>query len=323
MTPEEKQAFEAKIHAYVGQEQCPPYPAKDSVNLAMIRHWCEVMGDENPVYTDAAFAKQSSKGGIIAPPAMLQAWILDGYPMAFERGDDAPLDRQKDLHEVFEAHGYTGVLGTNTEITFERDLRPGDELTAHTVIDSISPEKTTGVGTGYFINTVTTFTAQNGEKVGSLLFRVFKFIPSEERKKPAASAPLKAHRLRPAKSHDNKWWWDAVDEGKLTIQRCTGCGKLRHPPRAMCGECHSLEWDSIESKMAGTVHSYVVLHYPEIPGYTYPLVSAVIDLDEGTRIISNVVGCKPEEVRIGMKVQGKIDAMDEEMHLPQFYPAGS
>ena len=75
MTPEEqKKAFEAELYTWVGREIAPPTPGLDLVNEAMIRHWCEVMGDANHVYTDATFAAQSSKAGLIAPPTMLQAW---------------------------------------------------------------------------------------------------------------------------------------------------------------------------------------------------------------------------------------------------------
>ncbi len=71
------------------------------------------------------------------------------------------------------------------------------------------------------------------------------------------------------------------------------------------------------------MNSFCVLHYPEIPGYTYPLVAAVIDLAEGTRLVSNVVGCKPADMQIGMKVKGKVEQMDDELRLPQFYPVES
>ena len=65
MTPEETKAFEEKVRAYVGRDLGAPKRGKDDVNRAMIRHWAEVTGDENPVYTDEAFAKKSSKGGIM------------------------------------------------------------------------------------------------------------------------------------------------------------------------------------------------------------------------------------------------------------------
>ena len=110
-------------------------------------------------------------------------------------------------------------------------------------------------------------------------------------------------------------------EGKLGIQRCSDCQLLRHPPRPMCGECQSMEWDSIESTLEGEVLSHTELHHPRIPGYQYPLVCAVIKLAEGTNFVANVVGCEPSEVHIGMKVKGAVEQVDEKTMLPQFYPA--
>ena len=120
------------------------------------------MGDESPVYTDREAAGASAKGGLIAPPSMLQAWSMEGYPMAGNPSQDV----QRGLHAVFDEHGFTGVLGTNTTTEMFRDLRPGDSVTAHTVIDNISEQKATARGIGYFIETLTTFTDQNGEEVG-------------------------------------------------------------------------------------------------------------------------------------------------------------
>ena len=113
-------------------------------------------------------------------------------------------------------------------------------------------------------------------------------------------------------------WWEGVDAGKFLIQRCKDCGVLRHPPRPMCGECQSVEWDTVESPMKGTVHSFAVIHHPQVPGYDYPLACALIDLDEGVRFVSNVVDCNPADVHIGMKVEGTIEAVDDEMNLPLF-----
>jgi uncharacterized OB-fold protein len=88
----------------------------------------------------------------------------------------------------------------------------------------------------------------------------------------------------------------------------------------MCGECQSIEWGTVESTMQGTVHSYVVIHHPPVPGYEYPLVCALIDLEEGIRFVSNVVDCDPSDVHVGMKVAGTIDQVDDEMKLPIFRP---
>ncbi len=320
MTPEETRAFEEKIHAYVGREMAPPTKGHDDVNEAMIRHWCEVMGDENPVYTDAEFAANSSKGGMIAPPAMLQAWSMEGYAMA----ENPPMDVQRELHNVFDQYGFTGVLGTNCIQEYYQDLKVGDQCIAHTVIDNISEQKATSQGIGYFIETVTKFTNQDGEPVGKMVFRVLKFIPAkpiEPVSEGADDAPKPATRIASPRGHDNGWWWDAVDSGKVLIQRCKNCGTLRHPTRPMCGECQSTEWDYIESSLEGEVYSFVEMHYPKFPGYQYPLLCAVIDLKEGTRMVANLAGIEPADVKIGMKVQGKVEQVDDETKLPQFYPA--
>ena len=315
--------LEAKIRAYVGREVGAPTRGKDDVNPAMIRHWTEVTGDESPVYCDQAFAAKSSKGGIIAPPTMLQIWSMEGYAMC-QRPE---MDLQRELHKIVDAHGFVGVLGTNTSTDFYRDLRPGDQVTAHTVIDNISERKTTARGVGYFIETVTKFTDQHGADVGRQVFRVLKFMPNAETAEAKASTagaadkPAPPTRIQAPRGHDNAWWWEAIDQGKLMIQRCKGCGTLRHPPRPMCGDCNSTEWDAIESSLEGEVYSFTELHYPKFPGYPYPLLCAVVQLREGTRLIANLAGCEPEQVVIGMKVRGKVERVDDKTVLPNFYPA--
>jgi uncharacterized OB-fold protein len=192
------------------------------------------------------------------------------------------------------------------------------------VIESVSEEKATALGIGYFIETRSTFTDQNGERVGWMVFRVLKFKPSQQpqaQASDAAAAPATPVRLRPPRAHDNGWWWEKIDRGELHIQKCSSCGTLRHPPRPMCGACQSIEWESIVSAGKGDVHSWVIMHHPPIPGYGFPIACALIDLDEGTRIISNVVGCELDDVHIGMKVELSIENVDDELKLPLFKPA--
>jgi len=73
--------------------------------------------------------------------------------------------------------------------------------------------------------------------------------------------------------------------------------------------------------MEGEVFSWVEMSYPKFPGYQYPLLCAVISLKEGTRIMANLAGMEADEVTIGMKVQGKMEQVDEETMLTQFYKA--
>ncbi len=324
MTTDAKQELERKLKAYGGIEIGPPAPAPEPVNESMIRHWCEAMGDANPAYVDAGAAAKTVHGGIVAPPTMLQGWTLRGIEMADPARMQA--NKQTELHALLSSYGYTSVVATNCDQTYIRYLRPGDRITATTVIESISEEKATALGIGYFINTRDVYRDQDGNEVGAMLFRVLKFKPAQQPTAPSASsggAPPKPTRLRAPRGHDNAWWWDGIARGELPIQRCKACGVLRHPPRPMCAACQSIEWDSVPAKGGGTVHSYTVLHHPKFPGYDYPLVCAVIELDEGTRIVSNVVGCDPAEVRIGMRVQLSLDQIDETMTLPMFRPAQS
>ena len=131
-------------------------------------------------------------------------------------------------------------------------------------------------------------------------FRILKFSPpGAGRPEPTAPPPL---RPRPALTQDNRFFFDGAKEHKLLIQRCTACGTLRHPPRPACANCRSFEWDALEASGRGTIYSFVVNHYPQVPAFDYPLVVALVELEEGTRLVANVVGITPETVAIGMPV---------------------
>jgi len=315
-----KEELEKKLKTYVGIETGPPQVAPEPVNESMILHWCEVMGDRNPAYVDAEAAKRTVHGGIVAPPTMLQAWILTGIEMA----NPATMrpNKQTELHQLLSDHGYTSVVATNCEQGYTRYLHPGDRVATTTTIESISEEKATALGIGYFINTRDVFRDQRGEEVGWMTFRVLKFKPAQQPQAApsAGGAPAKPTRMRAPRAFDNAWWWEAIDRGELLIQRCKGCGTLRHPPRPMCGKCQSLEWDSIPSKGEGKVYSFTVLHHPQFPGYEYPLVCAVVELTDGIRMVSNIVDCDPDAVEIGMSVRLSVEAVDESLKLPLFRP---
>jgi uncharacterized OB-fold protein len=88
----------------------------------------------------------------------------------------------------------------------------------------------------------------------------------------------------------------------------------------MCPNCQSLEWDTVPSSGKGEVYSFVVPHYPQVPSFEYPYVVAVVELEEGTRLITNVVDIDPADVRIGMPVEVRFVAVDDELTLPLFAP---
>lgn len=131
----------------------------------------------------------------------------------------------------------------------------------------------------------------------------------------------KPSRIKPPMGEDNGWWWEQAAQDKLAIQRCMGCELLRHPPRPMCDSCRSIEWDFVEACGRGKLASFTVIHHPQIPGYVYPLAIGLVDLEEGTRIVSQLVDCEIEAVKIGMKLEMTIHEDEDGFKLPVFRPA--
>ena len=130
-------------------------------------------------------------------------------------------------------------------------------------------------------------------------------------------------RLAPSTSPDTQFFWEGAKEHKLLIQRCVECGELRHPPRPMCPHCNSLAWDTIEAAGRGTVFSFVMPHHPSYPWFEYPYIVALVDLEEGTRLVTNLVGTSPDAVMIGMPVEVRFEEFDGGLVLPLFTPQGS
>lgn len=125
-------------------------------------------------------------------------------------------------------------------------------------------------------------------------------------------------RPTPPVTADTKFWWDGIAERKLLIQRCLRCKKLRHPPGPMCAKCHSLEWDTIESKGRGQIYSFVTFHHPPIPPFEYPNVIVLVELAEGTRVVSNLPGIAAEDVGIGQPVQAYFAELEQDKSFLQF-----
>jgi uncharacterized protein len=303
-------AFLDKLRSLIGRSTAAPFQAWDEVNQAMIRHWCDAVGDTNPVYTDPAVAAASVHGQIVAPPTMLQAWTMKGLVPPPSEGGGA----QEELMGLLDLAGFTSVVATNCEQEYQRYLHLGDVLTAEGVVEDVSAEKKTGLGVGHFVSMRTDFRDQHGALVGSMRFRILKFRPPEKQEP-------KAPRPQPPRNQDNAFFWEGVDRGELLIQKCSVCGRLRHPPRPMCPNCQSLEWETIQSSGKGEVFSFIIPHYPQVPFFDYPYVVAVIALEEGTRLISNVVDIDPGDVTIGLPVEVKFVAVDDELTLPLFAPA--
>ena len=314
----------SEVRSQVGREYGRIY-AWDEVNAAMIRQWCEVMGVENPLYTDAAYASTTEFGGVVAPPAMLQAWCLEGLHMNnYPPGstDENPYGVLK----LMEEQGYPAVVAVNSELTFDRYVKLGEKLYYTTLVKEIGEEKTTGLGTGFFVTLIMSFFSEKpegDEKVGELLFRVFKFKPHQQpESKPAAKTDEvpKIKRPKPGISDDTRFFWEGCDAGELRIQKCTSCGNLQHLPGPVCTKCHSFDLDYQVVSGKGEVYSFVVMHYPEVPPFDHPNPIALIQLDEGVRLTAQLVGVNPKEVKIGQRVAVEFQTFDDELTLPLFRP---
>ncbi|HZU80228.1 MAG TPA: bifunctional MaoC family dehydratase N-terminal/OB-fold nucleic acid binding domain-containing protein [Acidimicrobiales bacterium] len=351
-TPEAGDDLAEKLASYEGRQVGPPMRAHDPVNQPMIRHWVEAMGDENPVYVDEDAARAAGFSGVIAPATMLQAWIMQGYRATMAREQarsasvavEAPSARsaQDELFAVLDAAGFTSVVATNCEQEYFRPLVLGDHLTVSSVIESVSGEKRTGLGDGHFVTTRSDFHDQHGELVATMRFRILRFRPRRAggsasaagaaataptptpapapAPAPPPGAPARPRRPRPAITEDNAFFFEGARAGKLLVQRCSGCGVLRHPPRPACDRCQSFEWEPVEASGRGAVFSYVVVHHPQVPAFDYPLPIAVVELEEGTRLVADLVGVEPADVHIGMPVAVEMVAVDDELTLPMFRP---
>ncbi len=124
----------------------------------------------------------------------------------------------------------------------------------------------------------------------------------------------------PQPSDEARPFFAALRERRLVIQRCTACGALGHPPRAVCRECRSTDFDWPEVSGDGGVYSYVVTHqavHPALVGHT-PLATVEIELAEGPHVYSNLLDVPPEEVEIGLAVQVSFQDVGEGHVLPFF-----
>ena len=89
----------------------------------------------------------------------------------------------------------------------------------------------------------------------------------------------------------------------------------------MCPSCRSLEWDTVEAAGRGSVYSYVVAHHPAIPPFEYPNVIALVELEEGIRLVAQLAGVERADVEVGMPVVCEIVEVEEDTMLPRFRPA--
>lgn len=124
--------------------------------------------------------------------------------------------------------------------------------------------------------------------------------------------------LRPQVSQDTAFFWEGTGAGELRIQQCGVCAALRHPPGPSCPECYAFDRTHVVASGRGTVYSYVVHRHPPIPGRELPVLIALVDLEEGTRLLAEVVDAEPDDLEIGTPVRVDFQRIDDDLTLPVF-----
>jgi uncharacterized protein len=271
--------------------------ARDPVNVPTIKTWVEALGDRNPIYTDEAAARAAGHPGLVAPPAMIQVWTMFG--LSGERPTDDPMGP---LMELFDGAGYVGVVATNCEQTHHRYLRPGEHVSIASEMRDVVGPKQTALGEGWFINQHITWRVGD-EDVAEMAWRILKFKPREAEHAPSA-VPEDLDpdaMMRPALSRDTAFFWEGVAAHELRIQRRPD-GTLQHPPVPAVWQDKERPIDYVVAGGKGSVYSFVVHHAPKVPGRTLPFVIALVELEEGVRMLGELRNVDHAKVKIGMPV---------------------
>lgn len=278
--------------------------ARDPVNQPTINNWLEAMGNDNPRFRAGE-----------APPSMAQVWTMYGLG-----GRPPAEDPLHGMMRVLTDEGFTAVLGTNCEQSYDRYLRVGEQVRVTTALDSVVGPKQTAMGEGYFVTSRNTWYVDlpdgGSERVASMLFRVLKFRPRASTGSTTEGEPAEAFVLRPMKNRDTEFFWEGTSAGELRIQSCNACGALRFPPGPACPDCGALDRGYVVASGRGTVFSYVVHRHPPVPGRELPILIGLIDLEEGVRMVGELVGTEADEVSIGMPVALELRRIDDDLTLP-------
>ena len=131
-----------------------------------------------------------------------------------------------------------------------------------------------------------------------------------------------AKRARPKPTPETQHFWDGTKTGELRLQRCDACAHVYFPPRPFCPACASRKVSVFKASGKGTLYSYVINHRPAAPGFTPPYAIAVVALEEGPRMMSNITGCPqtPEALELDMPLEVTFEKASEEISLPKFRP---
>ena len=297
MTPE---AIVAAAEKIIAAGDCAPRLGRDPVNQPMINNWVEALGDDNPIYVDEEAARAAGHYGTVAPPAMAQVWTMFGL-----NGSRPADDPMAQVTELLDSAGYTSVVATDCQQTYHRYVNVGEQIAVTSRLAEIRGPKKTALGEGWFVTFQTSWQVGD-EIVAEMLFRLLKFAPGTG---AAPKAPL-GERVEPLVSWDTEFFWAGTKVGQLRIQRLPD-GTLRHPPIPAIWQDKSEQTDYVVASGRGEVFSYVVHHAPKVPGRQLPFVVALVELEEGVRMLGELRGIDPADVQIGLPVRVEFEKLDE------------
>ena len=129
----------------------------------------------------------------------------------------------------------------------------------------------------------------------------------------------------PVPNADTAPFWDGCRKHELRFQKCKECGHIRWPPSIICPKCHSMAHEMITAKGTGKIFTFAVYHQAYHPAFEkeLPYVVAIVELEEGVRLLSNIVGCSHKQVMCEMPVEVIWEDVTEEFSLPRFQPRSS
>ena len=208
-----------------------------------------------------------------APPSMAQVWTMPG--LGRKRPPEDPLSR---MTEFLTDEGYTAVLGTNCEQSYERYLRVGEEVRVTSALDSVAGPKNTAMGEGYFVTSRNTwYVGERGRRhdavPGAQVHPQGGLVTRPPDGEPRLAVLLGRHQGRRAADPE--------------VQRVRREAVPARPGLPVAARRYDRGYDVAAG--TGTVFSYVVHRHPPVPGKELPIVIALIDLDEGVRMVGEVV----------------------------------
>ena len=135
---------------------------------------------------------------------------------------------------------------------------------------------------------------------------------------------MSGDRIIPQPTPETQHYWDGAKRGELLLQTCNSCSHTYFPPRPFCPECGSRDVQVVKASGKGRLYSYIINHM-KAPGYEPPFAVAVVELEEGPRIMTNILECEqtPEALQLDMPLEVTFEKLSDEISLPQFKPAKS